>query len=321
MAELVFNDIFSVFGWKQCGPTNTNWPCVQAAHKKKTHPTDVAFYYEDPYEPVTVYINVDLKSYASGSISGAEIGAAIGSLIKAIECANVSQEFQERFEASTTTSRVDGMLFVYNHDGEFDKDFQRIMDQADESHFDMRQDHRVVVLSPEDVSYLATITTDIHVLRGKDKLPKSDDTIFFYPHTILRKSRNVYAKAASIETLTGPWQIIMNASDASLDERKVFIYYRESGKSAEEFLHLFGFLYRYQVLDGRTKVSIRMPFPHDDHLSFFEQAKERLRTDLNDKEEQKNLQKRLDLVTVEAISSIRREFSQVSIGWDRGDQA
>jgi hypothetical protein len=69
MAEILSQDLFGDFLWQHTGPTNTNWPCEeQELHKAKTHPSDVVFYYDNPYRLSRTYVNCDLKSYARGSI-------------------------------------------------------------------------------------------------------------------------------------------------------------------------------------------------------------------------------------------------------------
>ena len=70
MAEKVSKEIFSEFFWDKVGSIDTNWNCCQQKkHNKTTHPTDIVFRYEDPYEQKYINVNYDLKSYAKGSIN------------------------------------------------------------------------------------------------------------------------------------------------------------------------------------------------------------------------------------------------------------
>ena len=42
--------------------TNINWPCEnQEKHEVKTHPSDVVFWYEEPYSQSRTYVNCDLS--------------------------------------------------------------------------------------------------------------------------------------------------------------------------------------------------------------------------------------------------------------------
>jgi hypothetical protein len=73
--------------------TNINWPCEnQEKHEVKTHPSDVVFWYDEPYSQSRTYVNCDLKSYAKGSITAGSVREAIESLAKTLSCAEVSQE-------------------------------------------------------------------------------------------------------------------------------------------------------------------------------------------------------------------------------------
>jgi len=73
MAELLSSELFSEFLWKRTGPVDQDWKCVLESHHKNTHPSDVVFYYDEPYEPVRTYVNCDLKSYSADTISAAQI--------------------------------------------------------------------------------------------------------------------------------------------------------------------------------------------------------------------------------------------------------
>lgn len=66
MAEKLSKGIFGEFLWQRMEHTNLNWPCEdQETHEVKTHPSDVVFWYDEPYSQSRTYVNCDLKSYAS----------------------------------------------------------------------------------------------------------------------------------------------------------------------------------------------------------------------------------------------------------------
>ena len=49
MAEKLSKEVFAEFLWQKTGSTNINWPCEdEERHGKKTHPSDVVFYYDEP---------------------------------------------------------------------------------------------------------------------------------------------------------------------------------------------------------------------------------------------------------------------------------
>lgn len=70
MSAILSDELFAEFLWTRTGPADTNWPCEdKELHKVLTHPSDVVFYYDNPYSLSRTYINCDLKSYASNSIT------------------------------------------------------------------------------------------------------------------------------------------------------------------------------------------------------------------------------------------------------------
>lgn len=76
MAELVSEQLLSVFKWETVKLYNTNFDCSKPNEHSSsksadnhTHPVDVVFHYLDPYTNKRVLFNTDLKSYKEGSIS------------------------------------------------------------------------------------------------------------------------------------------------------------------------------------------------------------------------------------------------------------
>lgn len=152
MAEILSNDIFSEFFWKKTGPTNQNWPCEdQERHKVAAHPSDVVFCYDEPYLPVRTYVNCDLKSYAKSSITAEAVRGAVESLAKQVACAERSEEWRLRHIHDNVTPAICGMLFVYNHDGEYDKNFRNLLLKVRAEKLDIPRGSKIVVLGPEDV--------------------------------------------------------------------------------------------------------------------------------------------------------------------------
>jgi hypothetical protein len=79
MAEKLSKELFAEFLWNRMEPANLNWPCEDIErHNTHTHPSDVVFYYDEPYSQARTYVNCDLKSYAKGSITVGSIRSAMG---------------------------------------------------------------------------------------------------------------------------------------------------------------------------------------------------------------------------------------------------
>src|ERR1700679_3940651 len=90
MADKLSNELFGEFYWERVGPMNNNWECVDPRHKARTHPSDVVFYYDNPYALSRTYITCDLKSYAKASISLPAVNIAAARLARSLTCAEKS---------------------------------------------------------------------------------------------------------------------------------------------------------------------------------------------------------------------------------------
>ena len=167
MAEKLSKELFAEFLWQRMGPTNINWPCEnEDKHKNKTHPSDVVFYYDEPYTQARTYVNCDLKSYAKGSITIGSIRSAIESLARALSCAETSDEFRTNFLHDHVSPEICGLLFVYNHDGEYDKDFSGLLGQIKNEKLDIPSKSKIVVLGPRDIFWLNNVHHEIAYMRG-----------------------------------------------------------------------------------------------------------------------------------------------------------
>ncbi len=152
MAEKLSKELFAEFLWNRSEPTNLNWPCEEIErHNTKTHPSDVVFYYDEPYRQARTYVNCDLKSYAKGSITAGSIRSAIESLARALSCAEKSNEFRTKFIHDHVTPEICGLLFVYNHDGEYDKEFNTLLWQVKNEKLYTPSRSKIVVLGPRDI--------------------------------------------------------------------------------------------------------------------------------------------------------------------------
>lgn len=115
IAEKLSGELFAEFFWKRTGPMNENWACEKSEHHKvKTHPSDVVFYYDEPYTNQRTYVNCDLKSYATSSITTSALRGAVESLTKQVACAEISEEWRTKYtwkrwlRESRTTSPGNG---------------------------------------------------------------------------------------------------------------------------------------------------------------------------------------------------------------------
>lgn len=313
MAQKVSDEVFGVFGWSKVGPVNQNWRCCTESHEVKTHPSDVVFYYDDPYQAERVFWNVDLKSYAASSVSKASIAGAVSSLAKSVECANVSPGWQTLYGDEEASWRCDGMLFIYNHDGAFDRDFPKWLTEIDNANFRLPAKRRMAILGPPDVEYLVNVAFDIVGLRGRQRIPiAASASQYWYPDLVRPKRREQPVSAATIEMLTGPWITLRIKPEQNGGKQEIFIWYREAGETVEEFKFFIDSLFRFQLLaDSDSEISVRFVRPAESAFVNFERAKEQISSTLY------GLAKpRLDRVRCESITQVVSRFSQVELGME-----
>jgi len=314
MASKVSDDIFSVFGWRATGPINQNWECSLEAHKKKTHPSDVVFWYDDPYSTTRVFVNTDLKSYGATSISKASVAGAVSSLGQTIECANVGPGWRALYGSDETNWRCDGLLFIYNHDAAYDGEFAKLLAEIDVANFRLPPRRRMVIMGPPEVQFLNNVANDIVRLRGQSQLPDLVHCEYWYPDLVNVKRRVEGASAASLEMLTGPW-IVMRPRPEKHNKLEFLIWYRGDGSTIDEFKYLLDSLFRYQMLNVDTDASVRIRVvnPHTAAVSNFARAKEQYSQALFGLAE-----KRLANVRYESVSQVITRFSEQELGMERG---
>lgn len=182
MAEVLAGRLFSVFKWTSFGPINQNWNCKRPdEHGVKTHPTDLVFYYDEPYSSKRSFFQFDLKSYAKASIKAGEIRNALHSLANQVTCANVSERWQEMYTDGASNFQVHGVLFVYNHDGNYDSNFADLLKKIKLDAIQIPKSSRLYIIGPDDVFWLNNVALDITLMRGSGRYPSERNSSFYYP--------------------------------------------------------------------------------------------------------------------------------------------
>lgn len=312
MAEKLSKGIFNEFLWGRMEHTNINWPCEnQEKHTVDTHPSDVVFWYDEPYSQSRTYVNCDLKSYAQGSITAGAIREAIESLAKTISCAEISQEFSDKFVHPSISPNILGMLFVYNHDGEYDRDFSKILDKVSSADLDLPRGSRIVVFGPQDIFWLNNVHHEIIYLRGgAGLLPARDHCKFFYPHLVRKKNvQPDHAKSATLEMLTAPW-IILSYLHPETQKKGFVVFMKKRGNTVNEFIYLIEYLMHYQVLTGGTEVTIRLLDPDPNSSSNFVKAKHEYVSEYQGGEE---INQVLDRIDMGKLEHVRTSFCELEL--------
>lgn len=313
MAEKLSKGIFQEFLWGRMEHTNLNWPCEdQNKHNVKTHPSDVVFWYDEPYSQSRTYVNCDLKSYAKGSITTASMREAIESLAKAIECAEKSQEFSDKYIHQDVSANIVGMLFVYNHDSEYDKDFGKILEKVKGEDLDIPKGSKIVVFGPDDIFWLNNVHHEIiHLRGGAGLLPDRSHCKFFYPHLVRKKNVQMeQAKASTLDMLTAPWIILSYTNPKNNNKKGFVVFMKKRGDTTDEFLYLLEYLMHYQVITGDSDVTIRLLDPHSNSSANFSKAKDQYISNFSGGEEIRQI---LDNIDIAKLEHVRTSFCEAEL--------
>jgi hypothetical protein len=317
LAKIVSNDIFKWFKWNTCAPKDEDWSCENTHHHKKTHPSDVVFYYDDPYTGRTNYLNTDLKSYAKNSIAKASVSNALKSLAMSVECANISQSWQDKFLLNDVGfGQVAGLLFIYNHDSEYDKDFAELIDNVDFDKLPVAESSELTVMGPALIERLINVVADMKMLRADETFPSINDYTFFYPDLVRsRRCGDEWGKPATIEALTGPWLLLKHRAGSNFDEGFV-IYYHSSGETVEEFVYLIDAMSHYQMLSSDFAIRVRFTNASGNAPVNFEKAKhEYLRMWGNDVARKEQMHR----IEAAQITHFTKSFNPIEVGMRQDD--
>lgn len=317
IAEKVSNDLFTVFGWERRPPRDRNWPCVTAAHKLDTHPSDVVFCYEDPVEHSTIFFNTDLKSYKRDSIAITKVKAALKSLALGTECAGKSSGWRDLYVNPVQNYKVNGLLFVYNHDNGFDESFGTYLNDITSRSIKVARWGKVFTIGPKEIQYLLSVANDIKCERGEKTLPDANHCSFFYPELVRVRLKENFCKAATIEMLLGPWQVLCYENGGkSGHERGCHLYYSGEGKTPEEFKYIFDYLFRYGRVRPDEKVSVRLARGVREAKLHFENAKEQYALDFFPHVKIEDTKQRLSTIDFARINTVITQFSDLDLGMD-----
>ena len=312
LAKLVSKDIFKWFKWETCLPKDENWECVTERHGKNTHPSDIVFYYDDPYSGDTKYLNTDLKSYKAGTINTSSVSKALKSLAMSVECANISESWQDTFLLDDVGfGSVAGLLFIYNHDDKYDYDFSDLMGRVDFREIPLLEDKEIVVMGPHLIKRLCDVVSDMQKLKADDSFPSPKDFTFFYPDLIrARRCGDEWDKPATVEALTSPWLIIKHRAGDDFDSGFV-IYYHQSGETVDEFIYLIDAMSHYQMLSSDYTIRIRFTDASKHASVNFDKAKrEYLKMWGNDDAREKQMA----AIEAESITKFTTCFNPMEIG-------
>jgi hypothetical protein len=326
IAKKIMHDIFTVFFWEIRPLQDVNFDCKLESHRtekdkpKVSHPCDVMFHYLDPYLNKIIYLHTDLKSYSKSSLRQKKIRDALNSLAMTVECAAISDSWREKFlKQDDETYEVRGLLFVANHDNKAPIDFNTQLDKISKNNLGIAKNQILHVLGPRQISDLYSVAIDIRLNIQSEQL--SPFYRFFYPDQTLwkRQVADDVRTAATIETLLSPYFILrheaLRDADGGVKLRAgSLIYYSRRGDTVEEFIYLLDSLLRYQLVNAKDIVRIRM-FNRERSSNFktnFDQAKTKYCKSWGFEGDR---EKEIGGITIDSISQIVPNYVPDEIGW------
>lgn len=210
------------------------------------------------------------------------------------------------------------MLFIFNHDGEYDKSFDDTLKGIKISEIEIPENRRLFVLGPQDIHWINNVSHDIQWLRGRsgpNKLPGDEFCTYFYPQDV--KSIQVRGEtrcAAILEVLTGPW-IILKYHETRSTASGFIIYYKNSKASTDEFLYFFDFMRRHGILGEGHKIQIRYLDDGGANALSFQTAQQQYAEQVaRSLEDPGTLAAAVRAVTIDSISNVTKKFSEIEIG-------
>jgi len=321
LAEKISKDIFKHFLWQTHPKHDDNFHCHNEKHlgdgdkPKKSHPGDVVFSYDDPYLGKKVYLHTDLKSYGKASITPHKLRKAFHSLCLAVECAKESIDWRMKYSVDESEAHeVRGMLFVYNHDNNYEMAFSDAIDKVDVNNLPVGPNSTLHFLGPDDIQRLYSIGNDIIRLKQDDELPS--EYTFYYPDKVMyHRHGDIWGQSATIESLTDPYFIIRHKrlKDSNLS-KGYLIYYNRPGDNVDEFVYFLDTLSRYQMLDSDQKIRIRVTSPaaSNDLKSIFQTAKNKYSKAWGFDPSREKL---LNSIQIDRITSVTSTYNPGDVGW------
>lgn len=303
IAGIVSSSVFYELKWDMNEKKDLNWDCCMRSHlsdkqlasddPKKTHPTDVVFSYTDPYTNVAQYVQTDLKSYAKGTIESKHskgILADVKSLGQQVECAKRSSEWKGMYlKDKTSDFNVHGMLFIYNHDNEYDAELFDRIPNVEKTRFGLPDKSLMAIFSPRLIRFLLDVSENIdkrRCINGRatqqtdllwQKIPDYDQCSFFYPDKHNKFVAKDKSLPATLEMITSGMLfysyehnfVRADTEDGERLTKKILnIYWQEDVDTEKHFIFVLEYIFNYQLLHQFDRIFIITPFSSasGDHL-------------------------------------------------------
>ena len=213
------------------------------------------------------------------------------------------------------------MLFVYNHDGDYDKSFDEFVSNMKYEELRVPKGTRLILFGPQEIRWLDNIRYEIVYMRGKKQLPEAGDCSYKYPELMRRKNvQPSLARAATVEMLTGPWILLEHgpipaAMNVAASTGGIVVFYKGKGENTEEFLYLIDSLMSYQMIKPNVRIRIRLLDAADHAQKNFRHAQDEYIKLYGGGTEIETL---LRAIEFGSIANVHTSFSTEDIGYFRG---
>jgi hypothetical protein len=273
MAEFVSSDIFKYLGWERVGSSNINWECVTASHGRNTHPADAVYQYLEPYQNKMTYVLCDFKSYARDSINKRSIESALINLNDSVTCAKISPDWKEKFRNTEKHSDVIGVLFIYNHDGDFQDDFNELLASSVKK-LSIDKNNIIYIMDPKQIKYYLNVAMNMKTLRGDNKLPNISACGYFYPELPnMKLFHDTSQLPLTIEYMCGSTHILRYGDQTGKGIAGLDIYTPNTGDDTGYFLYLIDYIRKCNFLQENKTIRVFMPLAKENASTNLEKAK------------------------------------------------
>jgi hypothetical protein len=219
------------------------------------------------------------------------------------------------------TPAVCGLLFVYNHDGEYDKDFRQHLKALQSVKLDLPKGSKVVVMGPEDILWLDNVRYEICQMRGRrtggEPLPDPEHCKYFYPQLVRRKNLQLdHARAATLEMLTSRLIVLEYSRPNAPDRKGYVLFYRGTGGTADEFTYLLDYLRHFQLLQEEVDIEVKLLDASLVAQAMFQKAVQSYVDVLTAGSPVSPLAERVSSIQFKRITQVTSRFSDLELGMD-----
>ncbi len=225
----------------------------------------------------------------------------------------MSADWQTKFlDDDEEIFEVIGMLFIYNYDGEYDKDFFELLQKINNERLNIAKGQKIIVLDPTMIHYLYNVISDMKRLVADEKLPNIDEITYYYPDMVRTKRQDgdEWDRPATIESITSRWFILKHKKTRAHSEGYL-IYYRNAGDSIDEFVYLIDTLSNYQLLSEENNIKVRLFASHEEALNNFQKAKKQY---IKSWGFDSNKKRSLDYISVDRVNTVTNTHYEMDIG-------